>query len=99
MYGLDISRRISKVTFEIPDKISYPYKILILYNVENLRAYKCFSNDTHPKLWDITITNVPQFPWCLIFYLQWHGLTLIPAWISNYIHYKVWDEITYPCWD
>ena len=21
---------------------------------------------------------------------------LIPAWISNYIHYKVWDEITYP---
>ena len=28
------------------------------------------------------------------FYL--HGLTLIPAWISNYIHYKVWDEITYP---
>ena len=23
-----------------------------------------------------------------------HGLTLIPAWISNYIHYKVWDEIT-----
>ena len=28
------------------------------------------------------------------FYL--HGLSLIPAWISNYIHYKVWDEITYP---
>ena len=25
-----------------------------------------------------------------------HGLTLIPACISNYIHYKVWDEITYP---
>ena len=24
-----------------------------------------------------------------------HGLTLIPAWISDYIHYKVWDEITY----
>ena len=22
--------------------------------------------------------------------------TLIPAWISNYIHYKMWDEITYP---
>ena len=22
------------------------------------------------------------------------GLTLIPAWISNYIHYTVWDEIT-----
>ena len=26
----------------------------------------------------------------------YHGLTLFPAWISNYIHYKMWDEITYP---
>ena len=25
-----------------------------------------------------------------------HGLTLIPAWISNYTHYDAWDEITYP---
>ena len=25
-----------------------------------------------------------------------HGLTLITAWISHYIHYKVWDEIIYP---
>ena len=31
---------------------------------------------------------------CGLFYL--HGLTLIPVWISNYIHYKLWDEITYP---
>ena len=23
-----------------------------------------------------------------------HGLTFIPAWISDYIHYKVWNEIT-----
>ena len=23
-----------------------------------------------------------------------HGLTLIPAWISNYIHYNVCDKIT-----
>ena len=26
----------------------------------------------------------------------WYGLTWIPAWLINYIHYKVWDEITYP---
>ena len=37
----------------------------------------------------------------LIFFLTWaplyqHGLTLIPAWISNYIHCKVLDEIAYP---
>ena len=25
-----------------------------------------------------------------------HGLILIPAWISNYIDYKLWDDITYP---
>ena len=25
-----------------------------------------------------------------------HGLSLIPAWISNYIHYKVWAALTYP---
>ena len=25
-----------------------------------------------------------------------HGLTLVPAWTSNYTHYKMWDEITYP---
>ena len=25
-----------------------------------------------------------------------YKLTLIPAWISNHIHYQVWDEITYP---
>ena len=25
-----------------------------------------------------------------------YGLTLIPAKISYYIHWKVWDEITYP---
>ena len=24
-----------------------------------------------------------------------HGLTLIQAWISNYIHYKVWGKNTY----
>ena len=25
-----------------------------------------------------------------------HGFTSIPTWISNYIHYKMWNEITYP---
>ena len=26
----------------------------------------------------------------------WHGLIPVPAWLSNYIHDKAWDEITYP---
>ena len=25
----------------------------------------------------------------------WYGLTLIPAWISKYLHYKVWSALTY----
>ena len=26
----------------------------------------------------------------------YYGLTLFPAWRSNYTYYKVWDDITYP---
>ena len=28
--------------------------------------------------------------------LYQHGLTLIPAWIRDYMNYKMWGEITYP---
>ena len=31
--------------------------------------------------------------WCPFYK---HKLTLIAAWVNNYIHYQVWDEITYP---
>ena len=30
------------------------------------------------------------------YWMSYHGLSLILAWITNYIHDKVWDEITYP---
>ena len=45
----------------------------------------------------VHISNIREkdmsgFPWSP-FYL--HGLIFILAWISNYIHNKVWDEITY----
>ena len=36
--------------------------------------------------------SLPEF-WDHFYY---HGLTLIPAWISNHMSSKVWDEITYP---
>ena len=26
----------------------------------------------------------------------WRWFNFIPAWISNYLHFKIWDEITYP---
>ena len=40
-----------------------------------------------------TVFLIETAPWGH-FYL--HGLTLIPAWIVNYIHHKVEYEITYP---
>ena len=51
------------------------------------------SQSTHYRMWIIVstergINNSGPF--------YKHGLTLIPAWISNYIHYNMWDEITYP---
>ena len=33
---------------------------------------------------------------CRLWPLYQHGLILIPAWISNYLPNKVWDEINYP---
>ena len=30
------------------------------------------------------------------FRFYWHVATLIPVWLSNHIHSKVWDEVTYP---
>ena len=51
----------------------------------------------------IYCSNYSSSPWLTIKYTNksapgpfyWHGLTSIPAWISNYIHYKVWNEISY----
>ena len=28
--------------------------------------------------------------------IYYYGSIQIPAWISNYIHYEVWGDITYP---
>ena len=40
------------------------------------------------------VDNTKPFDTICPFY--YHGLTLIPAWISNYTDYNVRDEITYP---
>ena len=32
-------------------------------------------------------------PWSPFY---WHGIALIPTWTSNFVHYLVWYEITYP---
>ena len=50
------------------------------------------SNDC-PSASEVTLTDWGKIG-CGPFYQ--HSLILIPAWISNYIHYKVWDVIAYP---
>ena len=44
------------------------------------------------------LSQLDEDAWCInqqgAFYQHW--LTLIPVWISNYIHDKVWDEIAWP---
>ena len=48
----------------------------------------------------VPLTNTMLFPFLLNYYTNWdfyyHGFTLVPAWISDYIRYKVWNETTYP---
>ena len=59
-------------------------------------AYK-FSKP-HSRGWMFVIPNEIYCPDILKHPLLsiWRGLIIIPAWIRNCIHYKIWDEITYP---
>ena len=51
-------------------------------------------------LWRVSVCSCGYFVWSNPIWiipvaLFQHGLTLTPAWMSNYIHYKVCDKITY----
>ena len=48
-----------------------------------------FSYAVHPMVF-VSLYFILVYCWAPFY------LTLIPAWISNYTHYKLWDEITYP---
>ena len=72
----------------------------ILIKVQNFSFTKKHLKILSAKWWPFCpgedeLTNVEQdnATWGPFY---WHGLTLIWAWISHYIHYKVWDEISYP---
>ena len=57
----------------------------------------CIPRNYRPmKLWGSFSSWKSDNVLCIRGPFYWHGLTLIPAWVSNYIHYKVWDETTYP---
>ena len=55
--------------------------------------FNSYLNGTIHSSWRDWYHHIPKLL-CGPFYL--HGITLIPTWISNYIHCKVWDEITKP---
>ena len=56
------------------------------------------SNFIHIKRWDVT-----NHPYCNVMHVHistlgpfyWHGLTIIPSWISNHMPVKAMDEIIY----
>ena len=50
-------------------------------------------NSIYDSPYDAIIFRMCAVSWAPFYY---HGLTLILAWISDYIHYEMWDEITYP---
>ena len=56
--------------------------------IPNLICWTGQTDDVGP-MGSITL-NASWSPCC------WHGLTLIPAWMSNYLYYNVWGEIVYP---
>ena len=61
---------------------------------ENYIKYllKCYLYNGNPYT-DKTAYCIEMASWG---HFYWHGLTLIPVWISSYINNKVWEELTYP---
>ena len=60
------------------------------YNADELRRHPI--RNTHGFVVPRFVVVILSDPWGPFYQ---HGLNLIPAWISNYIHYNVWDEIRY----
>ena len=68
--------------------------ILVIYQLLILMGNMLFHYEYHAFQIISKVQRVHETTSGPPFYL--HGLTLIPAWISNHIHYKLCDEITYP---
>ena len=67
-------------------------KILSIWIVRNRLSLIWLESSEFPD-----IRKFRQYYICIITMgpFHWHGITLIPLWISNYNHYKMWYE-TYP---
>ena len=86
---------ICKEMFHIPIEpmnmttCSYVLQTTPLHNTSpNTHALSCFTVG-----WNQFIRINSSYSWGAFY---WHGLTLIPAWISGYLNCKVWGDITCP---
>ena len=60
----------------------------------SLPTHICVTRSQWVNIQCISITR-PNNVWYIVDH-KLSGAPLIPAWLSNYIHCRVWDEITYP---
>ena len=72
----------------ILDENQRSFSLIILLNIEIL-LFNSSMNFDNGKSWNSYINSSGALE-------KKYGLTLIPAGISNYIHYPMWDKITYP---
>ena len=72
--------------FSVPDLYLYQFWCVVLDPYEQCHWYY------NPDPNTFVDKNAFENAWGPFY---WHGLTVIPAWISNHMPCKVWDEIIY----
>ena len=91
--GLWKKKEVAKIQVSGFQFISHHEEIHELYyvNVINELIWLCSNSGPLIWIWFYHLVHWDSF--------QWHGLTLIPAWMSNYTHYEKVYEINYPFTD
>ena len=75
-------------------EIRYALWISKILKISSVNFRIIFIVELSFKILCITILqHSAKYCWALFYQ---HGLTLILAWISNYTHYNVWNQTTYP---
>ena len=65
---------------------------MVIFEDPKCRVVSLLIEANDDKAWWALYGSVNWVTWTLF---SWHELSLIPAWISNHMPCKVWDEITY----
>ena len=72
--------------------VSLMYFLIICKNSDNFKWYLPNHSPLFPK-WLMRYYGIQLHFWVSF---TKNGITLIPAWVINYTHYKEWDQITSP---